>query len=120
MKQREQPDDDLGHALDAWRDIEPSASLLRRVAQVPVEHPGMRAARPSFWQQFKPFGLSLAAGAVGVCVGLIQAPESSQLSSGGSKVAGDVPQASETEPDMEWEQLAQLAAGEEWPEGWDE
>src|SRR5688572_13963901 len=104
MTRRELSSEELGRALDAWKGIEPSASLLRSVARVPLDHPRTEPGRLSIWQLFKPFGLSFAAGAAGIWVGLIQAPE---LKSGQSDRV-EIVAGSEVEADTEWEELAQL------------
>ena len=113
MKRSELSPEQLDRALDAWEGVEPSAALLRSVARVPLDYPRQPRTR-SLWEQLRPFALSIAAGALGVGVGLIQDP----LQTG--YVDATETGAPADDPVAEWEQMAQLAAGEDWAEAWDE
>lgn len=86
-------DDELNQLLQQVPDPQPSASLLRAVAEIPLRHP-----RPTGWGAWLPFGMlrtlvtAALVTALGVSMGLMTA--------------------SPVEADDDWEDLAALTFGD--------
>jgi hypothetical protein len=108
----------LDALLAAAPEVEPTAALVARIASLPALHP--RAARPAWW----PFQSSLAplfawgaAAALGVVVGIMQAPEP-ELNVGdvtaelGYDLAGEA--AVDEGSSDDWTEVSGLVMGADW------
>jgi hypothetical protein len=106
MKKPKLSDQELDQVLSALPDIEPSAALMQRVAEIPLRHP-LPVGLSKWWpfpSLLKPLLAWGAAAALGVAVGLV-APADDESGQQAALALSAV----SLDDGAQWDELAELA-----------